>query len=187
MNKIFLIRQVICYAYRRLAGERSVNMDIVDKQKYIFFSIHLLSNRLKVIGDHVLGDGSTIRQWLLTATISQFGENPPVLGEVAEMMGTSHQNVKQLALKLKQKGLLTIYKDEHDLRVTRLILTEKSLSFLEKRQCEVIGFLKEIFKDLSKEEIHSLEESLNKLHEGVLIKKSQFSKIKNSKNKKYLY
>jgi DNA-binding MarR family transcriptional regulator len=149
-------------------------MDIGDKQKFIFVSIHLLSNKLQVIGDHVLGDEMTIRQWLLTAAIAQFGENPPVLGQVAELMGSSHQNVKQLALKLQQKGLLIIQKDGKDLRATRLILTGKSSSFWERRQSEVKEFLQELFKCLNQEEVDSLNNSLNKLYERVLKKEKKF-------------
>ena len=109
-------------------------MDILDKQKFIFGSLFLVANRLQVIGDNYLGkDGITTKQWFLSAIISQF-KKPPTLREVAEIMGSSRQNVKQLALKLCEKEFLTIEKDEQDARALRLKLTEKSRLFWEKRE-----------------------------------------------------
>jgi Transcriptional regulators len=84
------------------------------------------SNKFQVIGDQYLGrEGITTKQWFLTAMISQFGDKAPTLSEVGELMGSSRQNVKQLALKLEEKGFLTIEKDEQDSRALRLRLTEK--------------------------------------------------------------
>lgn len=62
-------------------------MDILDKQKYIFGRLFLLSNKLQVIGDRALDEEMTIRQWLLTLAIAQFGSTPPTFSTVAELMG----------------------------------------------------------------------------------------------------
>lgn len=144
------------------------NMENIQKQKIIFTRLFLLSNKLQVMGDQVLLDEMTIRQWLLSAAIAQFGDNPPTLSDAAEFMGTSHQNVKQLVLKLEQKGFLNIKRDERDHRVTRLILTEKSFEFCRMREKQVRNFLRGLFKDIDKEETRYLEYLLNKLYQGVL-------------------
>lgn len=44
-------------------------------------------------------------------------------------MGTSHQNVKQLANKLKERGFLDIERDKEDCRAIRLKIKEKSYYF----------------------------------------------------------
>ena len=110
--------------------------------------------------------------------ISQFGENPPMLSEVAELMGNSRQNVKQLALKLEEKGFLNICKDDRDARALRLKLTEKSREFWDKRGKQDDEYIAELFKDLSGEEITCMSKGFGKLmktiermeksgHEGV--------------------
>jgi len=143
--------------------------DILDKQKYVFGKLISLSNRLKVIGDRYLsGNDITIIQWLLTVAVAQFGDTPPALGDVSQIMCSSHQNIKQLALKLQEKGFMQIINDREDGRVIRLLLTEKYSCFWDKRQKEVKAFLKELFKVLDRDEIDILFDCLNKLYQSIL-------------------
>ncbi|MGE5678481.1 MAG: MarR family winged helix-turn-helix transcriptional regulator [Pseudomonadota bacterium] len=143
-------------------------MNTVDMQKYIFGSIFLASNRLQVLGDQYLGlEGMTTKQWFLTAMISQFGENPPTLSEVAELVGNSRQNVKQLALKLEEKGFLNICKDDRDARALRLRLTDKSREFWERRSGQDDEYIAELFKDLSSEEITCMSKGFGKLMKKI--------------------
>jgi MarR family transcriptional regulator, transcriptional regulator for hemolysin len=88
-----------------------------EQQQYVLGSLFLLANKLQIKGDKFLSeDNITLRQWLLTVMILQFKDQHPTLGEVAKLMGTSHQNVKQLANKLKERGFLEIEKDKEDAR-----------------------------------------------------------------------
>jgi MarR family transcriptional regulator for hemolysin len=143
-------------------------MDTLDKQKYIFGSMFLLANKLQVIGDQYMGkDGMTTKQWFLTAMISQFGDKAPKLSEVADLMGSSRQNVKQLALKLQEKEFLKIDQDEQDARVLRLKLTKKSQVFWEEREDKDSKFIKDLFEGFSQEEIDVIYKGFNKLSEKV--------------------
>lgn len=139
-------------------------MDILDKQKFIFGSLFLIANKLQVVGDQYLGkDDMTVKQWFLTVMVAQFGDHSPTLSEVAELMGSSRQNVKQLALKLEEKDFLKLEKDEQDARALRLKLTEKCRVFWEKRQNQDDQFIRELFKDFKEEEIDIMCNSFNKL------------------------
>lgn len=143
-------------------------MDILDKQKYIFGSMFLIANKLQVLGDQYMGmDGMTTKQWFLTAMISQFGDNPPTLSQVADLMGSSRQNVKQLALKLVEKDFLIIQQDEQDARALRLVLTVKSQEFWEKREDKDEKFIRNLFEDFSQEEIDVIFKGYNKLFEKI--------------------
>jgi DNA-binding MarR family transcriptional regulator len=143
-------------------------MDILQKQKYIFGSIFLISNKLQVIGDQYMGvDGMTTKQWFLTAMISQFVDKPPTLSEVADMMGSSRQNVKQLALKLEEKGFLKIEKDEQDARALRLKLTDKSKEFWDRREEKDNEYISNLFEDFDQEEIDVISNGIKKLFEKV--------------------
>ncbi|KNY29321.1 MarR family winged helix-turn-helix transcriptional regulator [Pseudobacteroides cellulosolvens] len=139
-------------------------MDALDKQKFIFGSLFLLANKLQVIGDqHLESEDMTIKQWFLTVIISQFGSNSPTLSEVAQLMGSSRQNVKQLALKLQEKDFLSIEKDDQDARATRLKLTQKSQDFWENREDKDHKFLGELFHDFDMEELTLMYKGFNKL------------------------
>ena len=47
-------------------------------------------------------------------------------------MGSSHQNVKQILLKLEKKGFVSISVDEQDKRKQRIELTDYCQEFCEK-------------------------------------------------------
>ncbi|MDF2522947.1 MAG: transcriptional regulator [Clostridiales bacterium] len=137
-------------------------------QKFIFGSLFLLANKLQVAGDrHLAEDDITTIQWFLTVMILQFPDTPPTLTEVAELMGSSRQNVKQLALKLQDKGFLIIDKDNKDARALRLKLTDKCQSFWEKREDKDHQFISELFKDLNEDEMNEIYKGLNKILERL--------------------
>ena len=154
-------------------------MNTLDKQKYIFGSIFLIANKLQVLGDQHLGKGGiTTKQWLLTVMISQFHGKSPTLSEVAELMGSSRQNVKQLALKLEKKGFLNIQKDDKDARALRLKLTEKSRAFWEQRQKQDEQYVEELFKDFSIDEIDATFKGFGKLFEKIeQLEKSELERV----------
>ena len=135
-----------------------------ELQQYVFGSLFLLANKLQIKGDKFLSeDNITLRQWLLTVMILQFKDQYPTLGDVARMMGTSHQNVKQLANKLKERGFLEIEKDKEDARAIRLKLTEKSFYFWFAKEKENDRFMTELFEDLSQEEVTVIARGFDKL------------------------
>lgn len=58
---------------------------------------------------------------------------PPTISFVAQAMGMTQQNVKQIALALERKGFLQIVTDTADRRARRLVLTEHHHSFWQQR------------------------------------------------------
>ncbi|MDF2522946.1 MAG: transcriptional regulator [Clostridiales bacterium] len=147
------------------------NTDLIDHRKDIFGKLMFLSNKLRTLGDKTLvSDDITIRQWLLLLAIAQYGDSPPTLGEIAEFIGSTHQNVKQLIIKLRENGFLDIIRDEKDNRAIRILLTEKSFMYRDKMDIRLKGFLTELFQDLSPEEICLLNDCLDKLKNSVPFK-----------------
>ena len=143
------------------------NMMLLDREKFIFGSLFLLANKLQVIGDQFLGDDMTTKQWFLTVMIMQFQDRSPTLGEVAALMGSSHQNVRQLAQKLQEKEFLNIYKDEQDGRIIRLQLTEKSHTYWKTREAKGDDFINRLFKDITEDEINHVGNCFNKLFQSI--------------------
>lgn len=138
-------------------------MPNLDKRKIIFGTFFLLANKLQMIGDQFLGeDGMTTRQWFLTIMVNQFSQ-APTLTAVAELMGSSHQNVKQLALKLEAKGFLKIARDPEDARALRLHLTEKSRAFWARRTDKDNAFIRDLFESIDEQELEVLYDGIGKL------------------------
>ncbi|MFZ5946319.1 MAG: MarR family winged helix-turn-helix transcriptional regulator [Bacillota bacterium] len=140
-----------------------------QKEKYLFGSLFSFSTKLQAIFDSRFAQyDMTTKQWLLTIVADGLFETPPSLTELAEAMGSTYQNVKQLALKLEKKDFLEICNDEEDRRVIRLRLTNKNYVFWLNRQEEAEEFLKELFSTLTEEEINTICKGLNKLYQRIL-------------------
>lgn len=150
---------------------------IRSKTFEIFGKIFFLSNRLEYLGDNELRkDGLTTKQWQLIAVTGKYFTYPPSVSEVAEVLSTTHQNIKQIALKLHEKGFISIEKDEKDRRVLRLRLTEKNREYWESKSDEDIEFINSLFSALTEKEIQELYILLNKLEENIDLRYNEINK-----------
>jgi len=137
---------------------------IIEKMKYIFGTVFLTAQRWQNQGDHYLAqDNVTTKQWLLLAVITTVFDSPPTLGQAAKAMGTSRQNIKQIALKLEKRGFLKIRTDKKDSRILRLEVTAASSRFWEERAERNTNYLLALFEFLSDEEIEALYDIMHKI------------------------
>ncbi len=142
--------------------------ELLTDQQYIFGSIFIIANRIDtLLGREFTKFDVTTKQWLLSIIIDNLFNGPPTIKEVAKEMGSSHQNVKQLALKLEKKGYMTLEKDKTDSRVTRLKLSKHNLDFWEKLRLEGTIFTKGLFKDINKEEFEVARKVMRKILSNV--------------------
>jgi len=138
--------------------------DKIPDDAMIFGLLLIISNRMNTLLERELKEFDvTTKQWFLSETINSVFDHPPTLKEAASAMGSSHQNVKQVAMKLQQKGLLSLEKDKNDARATRVCLTEKSVSFWKKTDPKGGSFREKMFKELGDENISLVRQSLEKI------------------------
>jgi len=122
-----------------------------------------LGVKLQVFADRALApSGLTTRQWFLCIVLDQAGQSLS-LKETAKRLGTSHQNAKQLALKLEKKGYLRIEQDAIDNRSLRLSLTDACVAFWAERTGEDSKLLETIFRVLGDSELSELHKTLKRL------------------------
>ncbi len=127
-----------------------------------------LATQLQANGDkHLASRGMTVRQWMFTVALEHFGDYAPTLNEVAKLMSCSHQNAKQLALKLQSKEFLNIERDANDGRSLRLRLTEKCKVFWCEKAEEDLAFLESLFKNMNSQEITGLFNGFKKLSQNI--------------------
>jgi len=140
----------------------------MSDRQYLFAVIFIVANRVDTMLEREFKRfGITTKQWFLSAIIENLFDKPPTMKEVAKEMGSSHQNVKQVALKLEQKGLLILQKDKSDARVTRLKLTENSNVFWTKIRGEGTLFTKSLFKDIEKDELEVARRVMEKIQLNI--------------------
>jgi DNA-binding MarR family transcriptional regulator len=133
-------------------------------QKFIFGGIQVVANQMDTMLERELKEHNlTTKQWLLTVVVANTFDHDPTIKEVAKGMGSSHQNVKQVALKLEQKGFVVMTKDPHDARITRIKLTDAVASFGKASQEKSVLFTEKLFKGLSAEEMAMTRSTLEKL------------------------
>ncbi|PKM60525.1 MAG: MarR family transcriptional regulator [Firmicutes bacterium HGW-Firmicutes-4] len=133
-------------------------------QKFIFGGIQVVANQMDTMLERELKEHNlTTKQWLLTVVVANTFDHDPTIKEVAKGMGSSHQNVKQVALKLEQKGFVVMEKDPHDARITRIKLTDAVASFGKASQQKSVLFTEKLFKGLSAEEMAMTRSTLEKL------------------------
>jgi MarR family transcriptional regulator for hemolysin len=129
-------------------------LEIMDDMQYLFGTIFVVSNRIDALLEREFNKFDiTTKQWFLSIIIDNLFDSPPTIKEVAREMGSSHQNVKQIALKLEQKGLLILEKDKEDARVTRLKLTENGHDFWIKIRGEGVKFNQTLFNNIDKDDL----------------------------------
>lgn len=101
------------------------------------------------------------------AITSQYGQNSPKLTEVAEDMGSSRQNVKQIAIKLEEKGFLNMERDKKDSRIVRINNTKKSKLFWENREKEDDKFIERLFEGIDDEKLEAMKNGFEKLFDNI--------------------
>ncbi len=130
----------------------------------IFGLLLIISNKMNTLLEREFKEFDvTTKQWFLSETINSLFDSPPTLKEVANAMGSSHQNVKQVALKLQQKGLLLLEKDKKDARVTRLRMTEQSYDFWKQTDPKGAIFRNKMFKKMDTKDISRIRHLLEKI------------------------
>jgi len=133
-----------------------------------FGLIFLLGKKLEYVFDKILCPHNlTMKQWFVLAAIEKLFKEKPSIKEVARQLGTSHQNIKAIALNLERRGFVTLESDPKDKRVTRLSTTSRSREFWQKRESEDKALLAGLFKHLTSKELVIFHRCLGKIMQGV--------------------
>lgn len=144
-------------------------LDKMEDSQFIFGSILVVANRMDTLLERELNNYDiTTKQWFLSVVIDNLFDTSPTIKEAAKEMGSSHQNVKQVALKLEQKGLLKLEKDKKDARVTRLRLTDESYAFWAKTEGKGLAFMQAVFKNIEKDELSKARAVIQKMLSNLI-------------------
>lgn len=82
-------------------------------------------------------------------------------------MGSSHQNVKQILLKLEKKGFVTIIVDKNDKRKQRIELTDYCRDFCEKNDEMTMSILKKMFAGVSEEQLQVTIQTIIQIEDNL--------------------
>ena len=132
------------------------NMDMVKfgempPQAFMLGLLSAFDNRFQACADKFFKE-ITWKQFFAIICINICKESPTI-NELSEVMGSSHQNVKQILLKLENKGLVSMITDEKDKRKQRIVLTKKCMEFCDKNDAQSKEIIGKIFEGIPEEQL----------------------------------
>ena len=133
-----------------------------------YFLLGLLSafeNRFQTVADNAMKEIS--RKQFFAIICINLCKTPPTVKELAEIMGSSHQNVKQILLKLEKKGFVNITVDERDKRKQRTLLTPYCMEFCAKNDEASMVLLKRMFEGVSEEQLQVTIQTIIQIEDNL--------------------
>ena len=115
--------------YDEVMNKNIVEFGDMPPQPFLLGLLSAFDNRFQAVGENFFKD-ITWKQFFAIICINLCKE-PPTINELSDIMGSSHQNVKQILLKLEKKGFISMEADKKDKRKQRIIVTDAARTFLE--------------------------------------------------------
>ena len=149
----------------QITNDKILNM--MPPQFGLFGLLFAFMNRLQAAGDSFYEE-ITCKQWFLLACMNLYSKEAPTANELAETMGCSRQNVKEILNALVKKEILVLKQDENDKRKQRIYFTSKQKKLAKKYQNKEMEFLKLLYKDISEKEIRSVFKIISKMEKNLM-------------------
>lgn len=133
-----------------------------------YFLLGLLSafeNRFQAVADSTMKEISW-KQFFAIICVNLCKDSPTVK-ELAQIMGSSHQNVKQILLKLEKKGFVSIIVDEKDKRKQRIYLTDYCREFCSKNDEMTTNIMKKMFTGVSEEQLQVTIQTIIQIEDNL--------------------
>lgn len=129
----------------------NVDFNGIDSSYFLLGLLSAFDNRFQATADKLIGEISW-KQFFAIICINLCKEKPTIK-ELAEIMGSSHQNVKQILLKLEKKGFVNISIDGEDKRKQRVNLTEKCIKFCNDNDEKSDRVMRAMFKGIPEKQL----------------------------------
>ena len=133
-----------------------------------YFLIGLLSafeNRFQTVADNTMKEISW-KQFFAIICIS-FCKEPPTINDLSEILGSSHQNVKQILLKLEKKGFIKFQEDKQDKRKQRILLTKNCITFCQNNNETGSQIMQRMFDGIAESDIKTTIKTIIKMDDNL--------------------
>lgn len=137
--------------FNELMGTNLEAFKNMDLSQFLLGQLSAFENRHQASVDSFYKD-ITWKQYFAIICIRLCGGNPTIK-QLSEVMGSSHQNVKQILLKLEKKGFVQISDDVRDKRKQRISITKMGEDFCGANAETNMEIISELFEGIPKESI----------------------------------
>ncbi len=146
-------------------NSNKLNFEGIPSSYYLLGLLSAFENRFQAMADSMMKDISW-KQFFAIICINMCKE-PPTLKELSDVLGSSHQNVKQILLKLENKGFVEFKSDDADKRKQRIVLTKKCMDFCEKNNDMSLVVMEKMFAGISEKELKTTINTITKIEKNL--------------------
>ena len=150
---------------REVIQHKNVDVSGVESSYFLLGLLSAFDNRFQAMADKAMEEISW-KQFFAIICI-QLCKEHPTIKELAEIMGSSHQNVKQILLKLEKKGFVRITADESDRRKQRVELTAYCMDFCKKNNDMSSRIIKKMFQGISEEQLMATIQTIIQIEDNL--------------------
>ena len=151
--------------YDKMMNNSSVEFGNIPPQAFLLGLLSAFDNRFQASADTFFKE-ITWKQFFAIICINLCKESP-TLNELSEIMGSSHQNVKQILNKLSDKGFVEMIQDEEDKRKQRIVLTKKCIRFCKKNDEQSQAIINRIFDGISERSLATTIKTIMKMERNI--------------------
>lgn len=91
----------------------------------------------------------------------------PTINKLSELMGSSHQNIKQILIKLEKINFVKIIQDSKDKRKQIVILTPECRVFCKENDVASQQIIMKIFANIDEDSLRTTIQTISKMHENL--------------------
>ena len=153
-----------------MIDEKPIKMTTIEpksmpQQAYFLGLFSAFDNRFQAIADKSFKK-ITWKQFFAIICIT-LCKDSPTINKLSEVMGSSHQNVKQILLKLEKINFVKIIQDSKDRRKQIVILTPECLDFCKENDKSNQTIMEKIFANVDDSEFQASIKTIAKMYENL--------------------
>ena len=137
--------------YNSMYQDNKVDFGQMPPGAFLIGLLSAFENRFQNVADSFFEE-ITWKQFFAIICINLCKESPTI-NELAGVMASSHQNVKQILIKLEKKGFVEMKMDEKDRRKQRVVTTKKCDDFCKKNAGESEIQINQMYEGISEEQL----------------------------------
>ena len=141
-------------------------LSLMPPQFGLFGLLFAFMNRLQSVGDSFYEE-ITCKQFFLLACLNLYPDGEATANELAETMGCSRQNVKQILDSLCKNDILTLIQDKNDKRKQKIRRTKKCEKLAAKYSQKEAEFMQLLYAGVSEKEMKSVFKIISKMENNL--------------------
>ena len=137
--------------YNEEVNNYDVNFEGIEEGYFLVGLLSAFNNLYQTTADAAIKEISWKQMFSLICI--NMCKVAPSINELADIMESSHQNVKQILLKLEKKGFIYFETDEKDKRKQRIYIADRAEKFFEELGDTGNRFMSSIVADIPTEQL----------------------------------